>query len=93
MLRSWIPGDFRYGFRVGITDSGRLVAGYSYPWGSAHVLAPLILGIVCMIAFTLWEMYGAKHPMFPKRLRHEPRVLALTLVITFISGYAFPPSP
>ena len=60
-----------------------------YPWHSAHVLAPLILGALFIIAFFLWESFGAKHPMFPKRLRHEPRILALTLVITFISGANF----
>ncbi|KAH7068598.1 fungal trichothecene efflux pump [Paraphoma chrysanthemicola] len=63
--------------------------GYQYPWSSAHVLAPLILGAVLIVAFVLWEAYGAKHPMFPKRLRQEPRILGLTLVITFISGANF----
>lgn len=63
--------------------------GYQYPWSSAHVLAPLILGIIMLIAFFLWESYGAKYPMFPKRLRQDPRILALTLVITFISGANF----
>ena len=42
-----------------------------------------------MIAFCVWEVYGAKYPMFPSRLRQEPRILALTLVITFISGANF----
>ncbi|KAF2997108.1 hypothetical protein E8E13_003805 [Curvularia kusanoi] len=63
--------------------------GYQYPWSSAHVLAPLILGAVMIVGFVLWEAYGAKHPMFPKRLRQEPRILGLTLVITFISGANF----
>ncbi|KAK4548278.1 hypothetical protein LTR36_010148 [Oleoguttula mirabilis] len=63
--------------------------GYEYPWGSAHVLAPLILGAVFLIAFGLWETYGAKYPMFPKRLRQDPRILGLTLIITFISGANF----
>lgn len=42
-----------------------------------------------IIGFVVWEAYGAKHPMFPKRLRQEPRILGLTLVITFISGANF----
>ncbi|KAF2722191.1 MFS general substrate transporter [Polychaeton citri CBS 116435] len=63
--------------------------GYQYPWSSAHVLVPLILGVVLIIAFIAWEGYGAKHPMFPKRLRQDPNILALTLVITFISGANF----
>lgn len=34
--------------------------GYEYPWSSAHVLAPLILGALMVIGFFLWEAYGAK---------------------------------
>ena len=63
--------------------------GYQYRWKSAHVLVPLILGAVLLIAFAVWEAKGAKYPMFPSRLKQEPRVLALTLVITFISGANF----
>jgi hypothetical protein len=44
---------------------------------------------VLIVTFILWEAYGAKNPMFPKRLRQEPRILGLTLVITFISGANF----
>ncbi|THV52265.1 hypothetical protein BGAL_0084g00250 [Botrytis galanthina] len=69
--------------------AGLLWGGYQYPWASAHVLVPLILGAVFIIAFCFWEVYGAKNPMFPARLRKEPRILALTLVITFISGANF----
>ena len=60
-----------------------------YAWGSAHVLAPLILGAVFIVAFLLWEAYGAKYPMFPARLKQDPRILSLTLLITFISGANF----
>ncbi|KAF2422081.1 MFS multidrug transporter-like protein [Tothia fuscella] len=63
--------------------------GYMYPWRSAHVLVPLILGAFLLIAFFAWEAKGAKHPMFPRRLQQDPRVLALTLLITFISGANF----
>ncbi|KAK3686526.1 hypothetical protein LTR37_019734 [Vermiconidia calcicola] len=68
--------------------AGMQWGGYQYPWGSAHVLVPLILGAVMLIAFVVWEGYAA-HPMFPKRLRQDPRILSLTLVITFISGANF----
>ncbi|KAK3654672.1 hypothetical protein LTR56_003945 [Elasticomyces elasticus] len=63
--------------------------GYQYPWSSAHVIAPLIIGVVLLAAFFVWEAKFAKYPMFPKRLRQEPRILGLTLVITFISGANF----
>ncbi|GFG10531.1 hypothetical protein IFM61392_06444 [Aspergillus lentulus] len=69
--------------------AGMQWGGYQYPWTSAHVLAPLILGFVILVAFGLWEIYGAKYPIFPTRLKQEPRTLGLTLVITFISGANF----
>lgn len=34
-------------------------------------------------------MYGTKYPMFPGRIKKEPRILILTLIITFISGANF----
>ncbi|CEJ59755.1 Putative MFS drug efflux pump [Penicillium brasilianum] len=69
--------------------AGMQWGGYMYPWSSAHVLAPLILGFVMLVAFAFWEIYGAKYPIFPTRLKQEPRTLGLTLVITFISGANF----
>lgn len=69
--------------------AGMQWGGYQYDWGSAHVLVPLILGAVMLVAFFLWEAFFAKHPMFPKRLRQDPRILGLTLVITAISGANF----
>jgi hypothetical protein len=42
-----------------------------------------------IIGFFIWEAYGAKYPMFPARLQQAPRILALTLIITFISGANF----
>ncbi|KAG9234495.1 MFS multidrug transporter-like protein [Amylocarpus encephaloides] len=69
--------------------AGLLWGGYQYTWDSAHTLAPLLLGAILLIAFGFWELYGAKYPMFPSRLGKDPRILALTLVITFISGANF----
>lgn len=63
--------------------------GYNYPWASAHVLVPLILGVVLMALFFLWEARFAPFPMFPRRLNQEPRLLVLTLIITLISGANF----
>ncbi|MCJ1405015.1 hypothetical protein MMC11_008241 [Xylographa trunciseda] len=63
--------------------------GYMYLWSSAHVLAPLILGFLFLVAFVIWEIKFAKFPMFPSRLKQAPRTLALTLVITFVSGANF----
>jgi len=85
--------DFMGGF---LSISGMILfmagmqwGGYQYPWASAHVLVPLLLGIALLVGFCFWEVYGAKYPMFPSRLKQAPRILALTLVITFISGANF----
>lgn len=69
--------------------AGLLWGGYQYSWKSAHTLVPLLLGAAFLIGFGFWEVYGAKYPMFPSRLKKDPRVLALTLIITFISGANF----
>ncbi|BCS17609.1 putative MFS drug efflux pump [Aspergillus puulaauensis] len=69
--------------------AGMQWGGYQYDWDSAHVLAPLIIGVVLLACFAFWEIYGAKYPIFPSRLKQESRTLGLTLVITFISGANF----
>lgn len=60
-----------------------------YKWKSAHVIAPLAIGVILLIAFVIWEMKFAKYPMFPSRLSQSPRILLCTLIITFISGANF----
>ncbi|KAF2203863.1 MFS general substrate transporter [Delitschia confertaspora ATCC 74209] len=85
--------DFVGGF---LSISGMLLfmmgmqwGGYQYDWSSAHVLAPLILGVAFVVAFCVWEAKFASHPMFPRRLIQVPNVMILTLIITFISGANF----
>ncbi|KAL2198723.1 fungal trichothecene efflux pump [Corynascus similis CBS 632.67] len=72
------------GFEVGI-----LAGGYQYPWSSARTLGPLIIGIVLIIAFAVWQRRGTTHPMVARQLSKKPRTFALTMVITFISGANF----
>lgn len=84
----WMGGFFSITgfvlFMLGFNWSGK-----QYSWASTHVLIPLILGAILIVCFILWEMYFAKHPMFPHRLKQNPRVLGLTLFITWISGANF----
>ncbi|KAJ4416092.1 hypothetical protein N0V82_006936 [Gnomoniopsis sp. IMI 355080] len=69
--------------------AGMQWGGYMYPWTSVHVLVPLLLGAVFIILFVIWEARFAKFPMFPKRINKSPRILVLTLIITFVSGANF----
>jgi MFS family permease len=69
--------------------SGIQWGGYQYSWTSVHVLVPLILGAVIFASFCVYEWRWAKYPMFPRAIAKEPRILLLTLVITFISGSNF----
>jgi hypothetical protein len=61
-----------------------------YTWTDVNTLVTLILGIVLLIVFTVWEWRFAKYPMFSARLKEKnPRVLFIILLITFISGANF----
>ncbi|BCS19854.1 uncharacterized protein APUU_20286S [Aspergillus puulaauensis] len=58
-----------------------------YPWDSAHVLAPFILGIVGIIAFFVWEVKFAPYPMVPAKLfSKDKRTMTAILLVTFWSG-------
>ncbi|KAK6849425.1 hypothetical protein PG995_013258 [Apiospora arundinis] len=63
--------------------------GNQYAWDSVHVVVPLVLGIVLIIAFVYWEVRGAKTPMFPRRLWANPRALNCVLAMTAVSGAVF----
>lgn len=64
--------------------------GYQYPWKSAHVIAPLVVGFILLfVLFPLWEIKFARFPMFPSRMKQDARILVLTLIITAISGANF----
>jgi hypothetical protein len=73
-----------------VDNSLELIHHAQHSWNSVHVLVSLLLGVALLIAFTAWELRGARYPMVPARLAtRAPRALALTLVITFISGANF----
>ncbi|KAI8942834.1 hypothetical protein NX059_000874 [Plenodomus lindquistii] len=61
-----------------------------YDWGSAHNLAPFLLGSAFIIAFFIWEIYFAPHPMVPRALFSKAKkVMIVILLITFLSGGNF----
>ncbi|PVH69030.1 MFS general substrate transporter [Cadophora sp. DSE1049] len=81
-------------FSILVTDlKSSLVAlqagGYTHPWKSGHVLAQLIIGILLIIAFVIWEWKGAKVPMVPKELFQGQQTVGVTFLLLFVAGMNF----
>lgn len=61
--------------------------GVSYPWKSAGVIAPIILGAFSLISFGFWEVYGnVTEPLVPYKLFKNVRGFTMVLVAEFVSG-------
>lgn len=74
-------------FLVGLTLPAQTEG---YAWNSAPVIATIVIGGCCIIAFVVWEWRFARYPMFPARLKEKnPRVLYILLLVTFVSGANF----
>jgi MFS family permease len=65
--------------------------GQDYPWHSAYVISFLVVGISLMIAFVIWEMFGTKYPMFPRRIIQAPRPFFCMLFVIFAAGINYVP--
>lgn len=64
--------------------------GTSYPWVSAAVLVPLILGAVIFGLCFAWDFSGkAKRPLFPLRLFKKFREYSALLVFIFVVGMVY----
>lgn len=60
-----------------------------YVWGSPHNIVPLVIGIVMIGAFFVWEFF-APHPMVPRALfKKAKKTMIVILLITFLSGGNF----
>lgn len=60
-------------------------AGTRFPWDSVAVLSTLVIGVVLLVAFVIWEevIAGDKHvqePVFPMRLMKDRRFVGMLLV-------------
>jgi hypothetical protein len=63
--------------------------GYTHSWTSGYVLAQLIIGILLIISWVVWEAKYAPYPMIPRELFQGQRVVALAFLIAFIAGFDF----
>ncbi|KAL5403476.1 ferrioxamine B transporter [Paraphaeosphaeria minitans] len=62
-----------------------LAGGESTTWGQAHIIAPLVIGILCIPVWIMWEKV-APHPMLPFHLFKDRAVwgaLGIALFLNF----------
>ncbi|KAM5358274.1 hypothetical protein ACJZ2D_015432 [Fusarium nematophilum] len=52
-----------------------LAGGFESTWDEAHIIAPLVIGFLCIPAFVLWEL-RAPHPLVPFALMKDRAVWA-----------------
>ncbi|KDE07037.1 hypothetical protein MVLG_02615 [Microbotryum lychnidis-dioicae p1A1 Lamole] len=56
--------------------------GRGSKWSDPHCIALLTVGGLCVIAFVLWEAYGARHPLIPFSLmRNRTVIVALIIAV------------
>jgi hypothetical protein len=61
--------------------------GGEHPWGSATVLAPLIIGIAELLAFWIWEWKGSTNPFMARELfTKQQRKFVMFLIVDFVAG-------
>jgi len=62
-----------------------IAGGVSQEWGTAHVIAPLVIGFCCIPVWILWETKGAKHPLVPFYLLSDRGVWAALGIASFLN--------
>lgn len=69
---------------------GLQAGGYQFPWTDGRVLGPLISGIILLIAFPAWEVWGPhEYPMVPAVIFRGQKVVTIGFIIVFIAGMNF----
>ncbi|KAI0011328.1 major facilitator superfamily domain-containing protein [Xylariaceae sp. FL0662B] len=61
-----------------------IAGGFQASWQSAHIIAPLVCGVVCIPIFILWEM-KALHPLVPFRLMKDRSIWAPMGIAIFLN--------
>jgi hypothetical protein len=63
-------------------------AGNQYPWVSAAVLAPIIIGLALLGVFLFVEWKVVRLPLIPLRIFRN-KIVAAGMLITWLSGFSF----
>lgn len=75
---------------LGLFLTGLNLGGNLYPWTNPRTLSTLVVGIVVMILFGVWESKGTKigimnHQLFPSE-KTAGRTFVLCVALIFIEG-------
>ncbi|KAF1814600.1 MFS general substrate transporter [Eremomyces bilateralis CBS 781.70] len=65
--------------------------GQTYPWASVQVGCALGFGLFTVILFICWEMFGAKYPLFPRRLVQVKSTFWAIMLVIFAAGINYVP--
>lgn len=72
-------------FLLGINYGGR-----QYAWTSAHVIAPMVVGVLCLIALGFYEVYAdLPLPIMPPKIFRKWREVTMIYVICFVGGMLY----
>ncbi|KAF2664163.1 MFS general substrate transporter [Microthyrium microscopicum] len=82
----WI-GVLFMAFGIVLTLMGLAFGGVQFPWSSPGTIAPVVLGIMSLIALGIWEWKFAKEPFFAHELFiGKARTFTILLLLTFVGG-------
>jgi len=66
-----------------------IAGGFSAQWRQAHVIAPLVIGILCVPGFLVWELFFAPQPLLPIRRMTDRGIwgpMGIALFLNFCWG-------
>jgi MFS transporter, SIT family, siderophore-iron:H+ symporter len=66
-----------------------IAGGFSNKWAQAHVIAPLVVGILCIPALIVYELKYAVHPLLPVRRMKDRGIwgpMGIALFLNFAWG-------
>ncbi|KAB5513242.1 fungal trichothecene efflux pump [Coniochaeta sp. 2T2.1] len=64
--------------------------GGKFPWKSATVIAPIVVGFMCAVVLGFWETRpGLKYPLLPPKLFKEVRGFVMVIVVCFVGGMLY----
>lgn len=66
---------------------GLTFGGVNFPWETYHVLVPLILGLVGILGYGVFEQWGTKRPMLAMNVLFANRSATISYLHALIQGF------